>query len=217
MSRALPPTASVAEAREGAKLHAPAAARNAEAICEVLQQVAPAKGKALEIASGTGQHVVTFAAVLPEVTWQPTDIDAERLRSIDAYVAEAGLSNIAPAQHLDAAAPGWAAHQGPLDLIVLINLLHLISAQDVQTIIDEAAQSLGPGGTLFLYGPFARDGALTSEGDQRFDAQLRAADPEIGYKDTRDMLRWLAGAGLHPEPPREMPANNLALVARRRG
>lgn len=216
MSRALPPTASVAEAREGAKLHAPAAARNAEAICGMLTAVAPARGKALEIASGTGQHVVAFAAALPGITWQPTDIDPDRLRSIDAHAADAGLSNINPSMHLDAAVPGWGASHGGLDLIVLVNLLHLIGSDESRNVITEAAAALAPGGTLFLYGPFARDGALTSDGDRRFDAQLRAADPAIGYKDTADMHRWLTEAGLAAEPPHEMPANNLAFVARRR-
>ena len=33
----------------------------------------PERGSALEIASGTGQHVVWFAAGLPDWHWQPTD------------------------------------------------------------------------------------------------------------------------------------------------
>ncbi|NNK16364.1 MAG: DUF938 domain-containing protein [Sulfitobacter sp.] len=215
MTRTLPSTASVAETAEGAKLHAPAAARNAAAITAFLSQVAPDEGTALEIASGTGQHISAFAVAMPGLRWQPTDVDPDRLRSIDAYVTDARLDNVSPAQLLDATKSGWSADHGPRDMILLINLLHLISEKEVQTLIGEAAHALAPGGVLILYGPFARAGELTSDGDRRFDAQLRAADPSIGYKDTSNMTGWLEDAGLRVDAPHEMPANNLAFVGRK--
>lgn len=214
MTRALPPTASVAHAQEGGKLHAPAAERNGAAIAEVLRAHAPQAGTALEIASGTGQHIALFAAALPALQWQPTDIDPDRLRSIDAHVAAAQLTNVAPALHLDATRKGWAADHPGQALIVLVNLLHLISVPEARTLLTEAATALAPTGTLVIYGPFAREGQLTSDGDARFDAELRAADPAIGYKDTRDMKDWLAHEGLSATT-QEMPANNLAFVCRK--
>lgn len=215
MTRALPPSASVAQTLSGGKLHAPAAERNADAIAGFLAEHAPAKGHALEIASGTGQHVIAFAARLPDLTWQPTDVEPDRLRSINAYAAEADLENLHPARTLDATRAGWAADFVGQDLIVLINLLHLISADEARTVIDEAASALVPGGTLVLYGPFAREGKLTSPGDARFDADLRGANPLIGYKDTMDMRRWLLDAGLTIDTLQEMPANNLCFLSRK--
>lgn len=214
MSGTLPKTASVAHAGEGAKLHAPAAERNADVLCNLLAEHAPPKGCALEIASGTGQHVARFAAALPGVQWHPTDVDPARLRSVDAHVAEGGHKNVAAATQLDATHPGWAGTLPNFDLIVLINLLHLISEPAAKTILSETAAALGPKGTFILYGPFSRGGVLTSDGDARFDAQLRAADPAIGYKDAGDVTRWLGEAGLRTEVT-EMPANNLALIARK--
>ena len=96
----------------------------------------------------------------------------------------------------------------------LTNLLHLISADESRTLILEAAQALSPGGTLMLYGPFKRSGVLTSDGDARFDADLRASDPNIGYKDDLDMRTWLSDAGFSQVTVNQMPANNLAFVAR---
>ncbi len=215
MTAKLPPSASVAEPREGGKLFAPAAARNATAIANYLRDHAPQTGKALEIASGTGQHIPHFAAALPGLAWQPTDIEPARLRSIDAHVAEAGATNVASAVILDATQPGWAATVAAQDLVLVVNLLHLIPTERVICLIDEAARALKAGGTLVIYGPFARDGQLTSEGDARFDAELRAADPTIGYKDIRDMHLWLEKAGLAAEPVTEMPANNLIFLARK--
>ena len=215
MTRALPPSASVAQPLSGDKLYAPSAERNAAAIAEFIAGHVPGTGRALEIASGTGQHVVSFAARMPGLTWQPTDVEPARLRSIDAYAAEPGLENIRPAFTLDAAQPGWAEEYSGFDLIVVINLLHLIRTDEVQTVVKETATALAPGGTLVLYGPFAREGKLTSPGDARFDAELRAADPLIGYKDTDDMRRWIAASDLEIEILQEMPANNLCILSRK--
>ncbi|PKQ12730.1 MAG: methyltransferase [Alphaproteobacteria bacterium HGW-Alphaproteobacteria-1] len=211
----LPDTASIAEGVAGGKLFAPSAARNADAITRALDAVAPATGPALELASGTGQHVVGFARALPRLVWQPSEIDPVRRASIDAHVAEAALPNLRAAIALDATAPGWGAAHGGQALIVLVNLLHLISTPEAQTLITETAAALGPGGRFALYGPFLRDGAATSEGDARFHASLVAQDPEIGYKDMADVTGWLRAAGLTPQAPRDMPANNLLLVAAR--
>ena len=213
MSQRLPPSASVAEPIEGDRLLAPAAARNVEPLCALLAAHAPKTGRALEIASGTGQHVVAFAERLPGLTWQPSDIDTARRASINAHAEDANLPNIAPALPLDATQPGWAAEHSAFDLIMLANLLHLIPTDAVQNLITEAAAALAPGGKLILYGPFKRDSQLTSPGDTRFDAELRAADPAIGYKDDLDMARWLSDAGLSPIDQIDMPANNLAFIA----
>jgi cyclopropane fatty-acyl-phospholipid synthase-like methyltransferase len=213
MTGRLPPSASVARAGKGAKLYAPAAERNADALCNLLALHAPRSGQALEIASGTGQHIVAFARTLPQLIWQPTEIDAARRASIDAYAAEAGLPNLHSAKHLDATVSGWAETYKPLDLIVLINLLHLISESGAETLIREAMAALSPRGQAVFYGPFKRNGALTSNGDARFDAELRGADPAIGYKDDTQILEWLETAGAADVTPVSMPANNLAFLA----
>ncbi|MBE0452795.1 MAG: DUF938 domain-containing protein [Roseovarius sp.] len=211
----LPDTASIAEGAAGGKLFAPSAARNADAITETLCAIVPVTGQALELASGTGQHVVAFARAMPGLVWQPSEIDPARLASIDAYCADAALPNLHPALALDATAPGWgAAHRGQA-LVVVVNLLHLISAPEAQTLINETAGALAPGGHFTLYGPFLREGRATSEGDARFHASLVAQDPEIGYKDVAQVTGWLDAAGLTPQAPRAMPANNLLLVAGR--
>ncbi|MGJ8629301.1 MAG: DUF938 domain-containing protein [Sulfitobacter sp.] len=215
MTGKLPSSASIVTTTSDVKLHAPSAARNADAICAMLIKYAPNSGSALEIASGTGQHVTTFATALPDLHWQPTEIDPSRRASIDAYVAEMGLRNVAASIPLDATAPGWGATHGPRNLILLVNLLHLISSTATTTLISEATSALAPGGTLILYGPFKRSGVLISEGDANFDADLKSADPNIGYKDDLDIIRMLSDAGLTLDHTVAMPANNLAFVARK--
>ncbi|MBW3244041.1 DUF938 domain-containing protein [Epibacterium sp. DP7N7-1] len=213
--RSVPGQASVAEESEGGKLFAPSAARNLAPLLEVVERHAPPKGQALEIASGTGQHVVGYARAMPALQWQPSDIDPSRRASVDAHVTEAGLQNVAPAAALDATTQGWGALIGPFDLIVLANLLHLISAHEARTLLSESATALAPGGRFLIYGPFARDGLLVSEGDQNFHAALTAHDPDIGYKDVETVTEWAALAGLSVASPVEMPANNLCLILSR--
>lgn len=211
----LPDTASVATPSEDGRMYAPSAARNAADIATLVADHAPKTGRALEIASGTGEHAVTFARAMPGLDWQPTDIDAARRASVDAHAAVAGLPNLRPAIPLDATTPGWGVAHAGQDLIVLVNLLHLISTPEAKTLIAEVAQALAPGGLFILYGPFLRDSQTTSEGDTAFHASLRAQDPEIGYKDDWDVIDWLHGNWLELVQVVEMPANNMAFVARR--
>ncbi|PWK59352.1 DUF938 domain-containing protein [Roseicyclus mahoneyensis] len=199
-----------------ARLSAPSALRNRDLIAAELVRLAPPRGRALEIASGTGEHVVVFAAAMPGLDWQPTDPDAARRASIAAWAQDAGLPNILPPRPLDAARPGWSDEHGPADLIVLVNLLHLISTPEAATVLTEAAAALAPAGIFALYGPFLRDGTATSEGDAAFDASLRAQDPAIGYKDVIWTCAQLVAAGLSHVETVAMPANNLLLIFERR-
>jgi len=205
--------ASVADPAGGQRLTAPSAARNIGPLTDLLRHHAPATGRALELASGTGEHALAFARAFPGLDWQPSEVDPDRRASIDAWAATETLSNLRPAITLDATAPGWGATQPGHDLIVLVNLLHLIGTPEAQTLIAEIPAALAPGGRFVLYGPFLRDGEATSEGDARFHASLRTGDPETGYKNDFDVLDWLHAAGLGLVDVVEMPANNLAFVS----
>ena len=210
------PSASIAnEVGSEGKLHAASAERNAVDLSTAIASVAPKTGEVLEIASGTGQHIVTFASVIPNLHWHPSEVDVIRRASIKAYIAESGLTNISAPVMLNATQKGWHTHVTPKKLIVVPNLLHLISKLETEILIAEATKTLINGGILFLYGPFKRNGELTSDGDKSFDAELRAHDPETGYKDYTWINKTTQTAGLSPQKTISMPANNLALIFRR--
>ncbi|MFY0662642.1 MAG: DUF938 domain-containing protein [Shimia sp.] len=208
----LPDSASVATPDSDGKLFAPSAARNVEPLAKALAPFVPPSGRALEIASGTGQHVVAYAQAFPDTHWQPTEIDTNRITSIAAYLSEAALPNVQAPILLDATSRGWGTQTAPVDLILLSNLLHLVSQSEAEVLISEAAQALAPGGCLAIYGPFSRDGVLVSDGDVQFDASLRAQDPELGYKSDSSIQNFGASCGLTQNEPIEMPANNLLLT-----
>lgn len=194
-----------------ARLSAPAALRNAEHILNELQRLAPSQGRALELASGTGEHAIRLATALPGLIWQPTDVSPERLASIAAWRASVSCANLLVPRYLDAGTPGWGEAEGPVDLILVVNLLHLIPQASVETALRECAGALAPGGIACIYGPFLRNGVATSDGDAAFDARLRAEDANMGLRDVADIASLLLWAGLSHVDTVEMPANNLLL------
>src|SRR6476660_1606431 len=83
------------------------AERNKGPILEVLSRVLPRRGVVLEIASGTGQHVLHFAKALPGLAWQPSDPDPELRESIALRVKEQQLANVNPPVDLDVIRLPW--------------------------------------------------------------------------------------------------------------
>ena len=212
----LPDTASIANSQDNGRLFAPSAARNSASIVELVERVAPKSGKALEIASGTGQHIVELAVSLPNLSWSPSEVDRDRLKSISIWIEDNNLPNIRAPFYLDATEIGWAEGTDQSDFILLINLLHLISWREAETLIDEISKALNPMGVALIYGPFMREGQLTSEGDQNFHKSLIQTDPDLGYKNNLDMMTLFAQSGLSHLETVEMPANNLAFVLQKK-
>jgi SAM-dependent methyltransferase len=190
----------------------PAADRNKQAILDVLRQVLPDQGHALEIASGTGQHVAWFATGLPQWTWQPTDAMPAALDSISAWVAEQGLPNVRPALVLDVMAPEWLPGDTRFDLVYCANMLHISPWATCAALMQGSARHLAAGGVLVSYGPYLEDEVPTSEGNLSFDKSLRAQDPAWGIRRREEVEQEAARAGLHLKARHAMPANNLLLV-----
>jgi SAM-dependent methyltransferase len=193
-------------------LNAPAADRNKAPILEVLKRVLPARGNVLEVASGTGQHVVHFAAALPQLQWIPSDPDPSQRMSIAAHVSQADLSNVAPPLNLDVL-DEWDA--STVDAVIVANLLHISARETLPGLCRGAAAVLRPGGVLHVYGPFKRGGKHTSDGNARFDQLLRAQDRRWGLWNVEDVVDTASEYGLEVTEVIAMPANNFSLVFHR--
>ena len=211
----LPVTACVANFESDGRLNAPSAVRNAESIVELVTKAAIKSGNALEIASGTGQHVVKLAAALPLLNWQPSDVDETRIKSIRCWSDDQHLNNLKPPCLLDATIKGWAAEHHGQDLILLVNLLHLISIEETKVLVEEVSKALAPKGRAIIYGPFMRSGELISKSDMEFHQSLINRDPDLGYKNDVDMLNIFGESGLTHLSTNKMPANNLAFITQK--
>ncbi|ALH81163.1 DUF938 domain-containing protein [Sphingopyxis macrogoltabida] len=201
------------EGGEADKRHAPATVRNRDAIAAVLADWLPEKGLVLEVASGSGEHVVHFAAAFPGLLWQPSDPDPAALTSIAAWSGEAGLANIALPLPLDAAAPNWPL--AAADAVLCINMVHISPWEATAGLLAGAARLLPPGAPLILYGPYVEADVPTAESNLAFDASLRARNPDWGLRDTAAVKEAAAAAGLAFAERRATPANNLMLLFRR--
>ncbi len=195
-----------------ARLYAPAAQRNRDAILAVLERHLPKRGLVLELASGSGEHVVHFAAALPGLDFHPSDPDPDARASIDAWAAVAGLANLRPAINLDAAAETWPI--AAIDAVLCLNMIHIAPWQAAQGLVRGAARILQPGGILYLYGPFKRDNRHTAPSNAEFDRFLRERNPEWGVRDLEAVAALAASAGFAPPLIEAMPANNLSLILR---
>ena len=198
------------EAPDGRRV-APAAVRNSGPLIEALRARLPSQGCILEVASGTGQHAAAFAAVFPALDWIPSDVDPCQRDSIAAWRRESGLKNFAEPLAIDIAAP-WPVARGRAQVVLTINLLHLIPEPFVLRLFDEARAALSDRGRMIVYGPFLRGSSYASDGDRAFDASLRDRDPAIGYKSVEAVSDVALATGLTPIATDAMPANNLLLT-----
>lgn len=196
-----------------AKRHAPATVRNREAIAAVLADWLPLQGTVLEVASGSGEHVVHFAAAFPQLDWQPSDPDPAGLASIAAWSAEAGRANIAPPLALDAAASDWPVDRA--DAILCINMVHISPWAATVGLFTQGAKLLEKGAPLILYGPYFRKGYPTAPSNLAFDENLRARNTDWGVRWLEDVSELAESQGFALAEVREMPANNVMLLYRR--
>lgn len=192
------------------RLQAPAAARNREPILDVLRTVLPGEGLVLEVASGTGEHVVHFAQALPQLTFQPTDPDANAMASIAGWIAHAGVGNVLAPVLLNAAAAAWPVERA--DAVICINMIHIAPWTATQGLIRGAAAILKPGAPLCLYGPFRQGGVHTAPSNEDFDESLRARDPLWGVRDLDEVAALALPAGFLAPRVIAMPANNLSVI-----
>lgn len=193
------------------KPHAPSTERNREPILAALRKPFAGRRRVLEIGSGSGEHAVYFAAALPDLIWQCSDLP-DKLPGIRAWLEDAALANTPPPLALDVARGPWPAQR--FDAVFSANTLHIMGWPAVQALFAGLPAVLASDAVLAIYGPFNREGRYTSEGNAAFDEQLRAQDPAMGLRDAEavDALALQAGLHLHADLP--MPANNALRIWR---
>jgi hypothetical protein len=198
---------------DGGRRSAPAALRNRDVIADVLSEWLPQTGVVLELASGTGEHVVHFAERFPQLGWQPSDIHPEALASIAARRASAGLPNIREPIALDASSPTWPIDHA--DAVLSINMVHISPWAAALGLLQGAQRVLASGAPLVLYGPWLQRDIEPAPSNVAFDTDLKRRDPAWGLRTVEDFAAAATARELQLAETREMPANNLMLLFRR--
>lgn len=196
------------------RLVSPSAERNKGPLADLLKRLLPDHGLILEVSSGTGQHIVHFARQMPYLHWQPTERDDESLKSIAGWRAAEALPNIGEPLRLDVVDQPWPISSAAA--VICLNMIHIAPWSAAEALIRGAEATVVPGGILFLYGPFRRDGQHTALSNEAFDRELRAKNPDWGVRDLEIVARCAERHGFEAPETYDMPANNLSVVFRRR-
>ena len=167
----------------------------------------------LEIASGTGEHVVHYAAARPGLVFQPSDPDAGARASIDDWVRTLGLDNVRPALEIDVTKSTWPVERA--DAVLCCNMIHIAPWEAAVGLVTGAARLLPSGGPLFLYGPYRRGGRHTSPSNEAFDSDLKRRNSAWGVRNLEDVIELAESRGFSAPEIVEMPANNLSLLFKR--
>ena len=197
------------------RLYFPATERNRGPIGDALVEILPLQGSVLEIASGSGEHAVTFQRRFPGILWQASDPDADHCKSINAWIEHECLSTQMPqAIQLDVLERPWPLPvpvRNELKAIIAINLVHIAPWICSQSLVKQASELLPIGGRLILYGPYRRNGFHTSLSNEAFDQSLRERNPLWGVRDLKDMEKICFDVNLKGMYIQELPANNLMI------
>ena len=193
--------------------YAPATLRNRDLILGILRDVLPTKGAILEIASGSGEHVVHFARSFPNLVFQPSDCEPKILESVAAWVEATRVANVLAPMVLDVSQPPWPIASA--DGIICINMVHISPWEATLGLVRGAAAILPPMAPLYLYGPYKREGFATVPSNQAFDRSLRDRNATWGLRDLEAVAAAAQSVGFSVPTITEMPANNLSVVFRR--
>ena len=193
--------------------YAPATVRNRDFILDILRDVLPMTGVILEIASGSGEHIVHFARNLPSLVFQPSDPERDALLSVAAWVKATRVTNVRAPIALDASHSVWPIASA--DGIICINMVHISPWETTQGLIKGAAAILPAASPFYLYGPYKREGFATAASNQAFDRSLRDCNQNWGLRDLEAVAAIAQSAGFSAPDITEMPANNLSVVFRR--
>ena len=174
----------------------------------------------LEIGSGTAQHVLFCAELMPSVQWQPTELP-QNLPNLLAGLADHPFQNIASPLALDVTQPAWPvesadAKGGGVDGIFTANTLHIMPYEAVVCFFTGVGKVLRPGGKLCVYGPFKYNGKFTTPSNASFDVHLKGFDPNMGIRDFEQVQTLAEAQKLELLDDHDMPANNQLLVWRMR-
>jgi len=187
---------------------------NKAPILKVLQEVMGDRGTVLELASGTGQHACHFAAAMPWLRWQPTELP-QNLPVLQPRCHAYAGDNLLPPLALDVRDDPWPV--AVPDAVFTANSLHIMPFSAVQSLFQALGRYAVDDVLLAIYGPFNYWGKYTSASNAQFDQWLAQQHPLSAIRDFERVDELAGEARFVLQADREMPANNRLLLWRRGG
>jgi len=181
---------------------------NKQAILNVLAGEFTQPQRILEVGTGSAQHAVYFAAKLPHLTWQTSDLTCNHA-GIHSWLDSVSLANLQRPLLLDLN-QSWPIEK--VDGIFTANTLHIVSWSLVKNFFQGAGEHLLSGGKLCIYGPFNYQGQFTSQSNADFDVWLKNIDVERGIRDIEAISKLANQQNMILMEDHAMPANNRLLV-----
>lgn len=166
----------------------------------------------LEIASGTGQHMLHFSEAMPGITWQPSDRSLAEF-ALRENVLAADRGNVMSPLQIDVSR--FPDFQEAYDAVYSANCIHVMPSANLEPYVAGAAKALKPGGMMMLYGPFKYDGQFTTPSNEQFDAFLRGTYEDGGIRDFERVDELAEANGLTFHSDSNMPANNQFIIWRK--
>jgi hypothetical protein len=190
------------------------AVRNAPPLLEVLQREFRDCHEVLEIGSGTGQHAVAFAAAMPHLEWQTSDLE-EHHAGMRSWIGDAGIDNVRAPLALDVRSA--SVMPASVDAVFSANTAHIMGIDAVRAMFSLVGNALRTTGVFCLYGPFRIGGSFNTASNEQFDMSLRQRDPVMGVRDIEILDEFGESCGLVRRRLYAVPSNNHVAVWVRRG
>ncbi|MBL4710997.1 MAG: DUF938 domain-containing protein [Gammaproteobacteria bacterium] len=190
------------------KPYSEACDQNKHAILDVISPILSVYTHVFEVGSGTGQHAIYFAEMMPHLTWYTSDC-SPYLAGINLWLSASTLNNVIAPVELNVSTSAWPKDN--VDAVFTANSIHIMNQQDVNNLFSGVANLLSQKGCFIIYGPFNYKGAYTSDSNQRFDQWLKNRDYQSGIKNFEEIEILAKKNGMRLISDYSMPANNRIL------
>lgn len=130
----------------------PSTSRNRNPILSILKKHLPYKGKVLETASATGEHIVFFAEKFPDLQWYPSDKSDKYFWAVKKRGDS--LHNVQKPICVDLTSISCVELKPEFNAVLNINMIHISPWEACRGLFKLSSTVILKNGLIFLYGPF---------------------------------------------------------------
>ena len=188
----------------------PSTFRNREPILSILEKHLPHRGKVVETASGTGEHIVFFAEKFPGLKWYPSDKSDKFFWAIKKRGNS--VNNLQDPLCIDLTSNYCIELKPKFNAVLNINMIHIAPWEACIGLFKFSSKIITKDGLIFLYGPFKEKNKKLAITNYEFDEKLRSQNPYWGIRSIEEVISIASEFGFKFHKKYKMPANNLSII-----